>query len=212
VARVLADRGADLFAAFRATITAMGANLALDESVCTLIARAGLFVRQYDRLRLAQAIADAGAPCTIFGRVWRDRLGERPHLTFHDEIDVAEMNRAYGQARVVFNLNAANGGSERVTHAMAAGAVVASDYSPLLESSFARRRAITFYDRRDMSGVAEALALSGDVQQQMAERGHETVAAGHLWSHRAAELVAMLRAAPFRIDLLQRPVGAALSG
>ncbi len=202
VARALADPSVDLLAAFRATTGDVGAHLALDESMCALISRVGLFVRQYDRLRLAQTLAAADVPCVIVGAGWRERIGEAAHLHYVDELDVAELPQAYGQARVVFNLNGANGASERVVQAMAAGAMAASDHSPLLEASFGPQDAIRFYDRRDMGGVRDWLGMSSDDQQAVADRGRRAAAASHLWAHKAEALIRMLRENPFSVDLI----------
>jgi hypothetical protein len=201
VARMLADPGADLYAAFLATTAELGVEPALDPATCILISKVSYFVRQYDRLRLADALVAAGVPCAICGEGWRERFGEPAHLMYADNLDVEAVGRLYGHARVVFNINGANGASERAIQAMAAGAMVVSDYSPLLEESFGHGAA-GFYDRRDMGGVAEMLALSADVQQQVADLGRSAVAASHLWTHKAAALVGMLRDAPFGIDVL----------
>jgi hypothetical protein len=205
VARTLADPSADLYAAFLAQAAEMGQAPALDEATCIMLSRISLFVRQYDRLRLAHALVSAGEPCVICGDGWRDRLGEPAHLMYADNLDVEALARLYGQARVVLNVNGANGASERAIQAMAAGAMVVSDYSPLLAESFATHGAAAFYDRRDMGGVAEMLGLPSDVQQEVADLGREAVAASHLWSHKAAALVDMLREAPFGIDVVPGP-------
>jgi hypothetical protein len=202
VARLLADPGADLFAAFNSTTAELGIDPPLDAEICNLIARVGLFVRQYDRLRLAYALAAAGVPCAICGKGWRERLGEPAHLTYADDLDVEALGRLYGHARVVFNVNGANGASERAIQAMAAGAMVVSDYSPFLEESFGAQGAAGFYDRRDMGGVSEMLGLPYDVQQQVADLGRQAAAASHLWTHKATELIEMLREEPFGVDVL----------
>jgi hypothetical protein len=191
IARLLADPEVNLLAAFQGAAADMAFELPLDDAFCQIIGRAGLFIRQYDRLRLAQALVSAGVPCAICGDGWRDRLGERANLLFADSLDFDQLAQLYGHSRVVFNTNGANGGSERATQAMARGATVASDFSAFLQTSFSPHAAISFYDRRGMSGVHEALALTADAQQTAADRCRELVAASHLWSHKAAAIMDM---------------------
>ena len=192
VARALADPAADLLAAFEGALADLGLDAPLNGVTCALFANVGRFVRQYDRLRVAQALFALDVPAVLCGEVWRERLGERAHLFYAETLDYLDMGRLYGQARVVLNLNASNGASERAVMAMAAGAVVASDYSPLLEQAFHSRGALCFYDRRDPDSLVDLLASATGAAQQVADRGL-AVAGEHLWSHKAVELIGLFR-------------------
>ncbi|MBN9320304.1 MAG: hypothetical protein BGN86_11280 [Caulobacterales bacterium 68-7] len=195
VERVLADDAADLLRAFDAVTRDRGMNLPIDRSVASIFANVGLFVRRYDRLRLAQALAASDLPCTLHGEGWEGRLASAGGLTFEPSVDFADCAAAYGRARVVLNLNAANGGSERAVTAMAAGAAVVSDFSPLLAEEFGAGRAIAFFRRADPASVVETLASLEDpaAAQTMADAGRARVAEAHTWPAKAAALVEALR-------------------
>ena len=192
VARALADPEVDLLAAFETTQADLGIELPIDRRVCKMIADIGLFVRQYDRCRLVQALAEADTPWVLCGSGWRGWLGERPHLVFADSLDYLDLAKLYRQARVVVNVNAANGASERVMMAMGAGAAVISDYNPYLADTLGH--AIGFYDRIKMSSVADLVGAlgCGEDAQNLASQG-ASVAQRHLWTSKAEEIITSLR-------------------
>ncbi len=194
VGRLLADERADLFEAYQATLADTGLEVRFDEHISNIMARIGLFVRQYDRLQFAQTLASLGLPSLICGTGWKDRLGEQSHITYLDNLNVTDLNEIYGQSRAVFNLNAANGASERAMMAMAAGAVVISDYGPLLESEFEANGGMQFFDRSRPASLAEAVdsALASGGAQTIADRGHELISRAGLWSHKATRLLERL--------------------
>ena len=194
VGRMLADEAVDLLAAYRATVRDKGFDIAFNEDVSNLLANCGLFVRQYDRIRLAHTLAELDRPVVLCGTGWEERLGGAKNLTFADSLDFDRCPEVYGQAKVVLNLNGANGASERAVTAMAAGAVVVSDYSPLLEAEFGAAGAIRFYQRRDpAASVGQVLSdvLDSGGAQAIADAGRARVAQAHLWSHKAHALVAL---------------------
>jgi hypothetical protein len=194
VGRLLEDQGVDLATAFRAAVADTALDIRFDESMNGLLANIALFVRQYDRLRLARAMAALDLPCVVCGTGWRDRLGERKHLTYVDSMDFPALAALYARSRVVLNLNAANGASERAVQAMATGAVVVSDFGFLLQSQFEAHGGLTFFDRCDPASVAGTLAsvLTSGEAQTMADKGRALVAEAHLWPHRAAQLLKRL--------------------
>ena len=192
VGRALADPQVDLLAAFETTRAELGIELPIDRPLCKMIADIGLFVRQYDRCRLVQALAEAQTPWVLCGSGWRDWLGDRPHVVFADSLDYLDLAQLYRQARVVVSVNAANGASERVMMAMAAGAAVISDYSPYLVETLGD--AVSIYDRVQMNSVVElADALGRDAGTQgQADRG-AAAARRHMWTLKAEQIIEELR-------------------
>jgi hypothetical protein len=195
VDRLMADREVDLLRAYQETLAATGLQIGFDQNICNILARVGLFLRQHDRMRLAEALAAGETPCVIHGAGWSERLGQRSHIRYGEALDYSDVGALYRDSRVVLNLNAANGASERAILGMASGAVVVSDYSALLQSQFEAKGGLRFYDRRDPSGVTETLdaVLASAEAQAVADRGRELVAAGCLWSHKAAALLETLQ-------------------
>lgn len=190
VERLLADEEADILRAYRGALEATGNDIALDENLCNILARIALFVRQYDRLGVAKTLVEAGVPCTICGNGWRERLGEHAHISYAADLAYSDLGELYGRARTVVNLNAANGGSERAILGMACGALVVSDSSPLLRTTFEPSGAIRLFDRRRPETLVEAAGGSG--AQVVADAGWAGVRAAHRWSDRAEALLAAL--------------------
>ncbi len=194
VGRLLADPQADLFEAYQAVLAEIGMEPRFDASLSSILANIGLFVRRYDRLQVARTLVHLGLPCVICGSSWRERLGERPHITYLDNLEVSRLDQLYAQSRVVFNLNAANGGSERAIQAMAAGAVVVSDHGPLLQTQFEAQGGLRFFDRSKPQSIEAVLVsvLAAGEAQVIADRGRALIAQGHLWPHKAAALLSAL--------------------
>ena len=191
VARLLADTRVDLLAAYDAACADLGVEVTFDAPMSRLMADIARFVRRYDRVRLAQAMAALDVPRVICGDGWRDRLGERPNLHFADDLDVENIATLYGRSRAVVNFNASNGGSERAVTAMATGALVVSDHGPLLDAELGASGALRLFDRRqpETLGATVMAALCAPDAQDAAERGRTVIAERHLWRHKAAALM-----------------------
>ena len=200
VDHLLADPGASLLDAFNATAAQLqlgvqlGQDPAFDSEMMKFLREPLTYVRNLDRLRIVSALVDAGLPVTICGAGWRDRFGDRPNLAYLPPVDFKDLPALYGDARIVINLNAGNGASERAVHASLAGAAVLSDFSPLLEELFRGGDGLAFFDRAKPLTVAEVAAelLEGGRTDELARRGFERVAGAGLWRHRAAQLVRFL--------------------
>jgi len=195
VDRMMADPEADILRAYRGAARSVGLDAPLGEDICNILARVGLYLRQHDRLRVAEALAASDIPCVVYGKGWRERLGERPHMRYADDTAFGDVGGLYRDARIVLNLNAANGASERAILAMASGAVAVSDASPLLRSEFEGRGGLRFFDRSRPNSLKETLSsiLSSGDAQAVADRGRALVAEAHLWTHKAARLLGALQ-------------------
>lgn len=200
VDHLLADPEASLLDAFDATSAqlGLGAQLgqdrAFDAQMLSFLREPLTYVRNLDRIRIVSALVDAGLPVTICGAGWRDLFGERRNTVHLPPVDFKDLPGLYGDARVVINLNAGNGASERAVHAALAGAAVVSDYSPQLDELFGGPAGVAFFNRARPQSVAEAAAelIEGGQGEALAHRGFARVAAAGLWRHRAAQLVEFL--------------------
>jgi hypothetical protein len=203
VDHLLADPQASLLDAFDATSAQLrlGARLgqdpAFDAQMMGFLREPLTYVRNHDRIRIVSALVEAGLPVAICGAGWRDLFGERRNVAYLDPVDFKDLPALYGDARVVINLNAGNGASERAVHAALAGAAVVSDYSPQLAELFGGEEGVVFFDRARPQTVAEAAAglLDGRRGEDLARRGFARIAAQGLWRHRAAQLAGFLEQA-----------------
>ncbi len=195
VERLAANREASVIDAFLKTRRALGLEgLLLDREMFELLRVSFTYVRHMDRLRAVEALADAGLPLTVVGSGWEARLGVRPNVTVLPNEPFPATTARYGEARVVVNLNAGNGGCERALAGMVAGAAVASDYSSTLKAQFGAR-ALRTYDRTRAADIAKTVGdlLEGDAEAVAAE-GQAKAMAGAFWSHRATRVLEILRA------------------
>jgi len=203
VSRLLGDREASLLDAFNGACADLGFEAKLgddpefDDQMIGFLREPLTYIRQVDRIAMVRALAESGLPITLSGPGWRDFLGERANVTFIDRwTDFADLSAAYGNAKVVINLNAGNGACERAVYAAAAGAAVVSDDSADLARQFAAGDEIAFYDRTQPSDVVAAVSrlLESDAGEAMAHAGQAKVLSSGLWRHRAEQMIAFLEA------------------
>src|SRR5262249_29159253 len=153
VDRLLADREASVIDALNDASASLGIGCRLgedesfDRDICNLLGQALTYVQQIDRINIVRALVDARLPLVICGTGWRDLLGDRDHVTYLDPVAFKDLSPLYAQAKVVINLNAANGACERAIDAAASGAAVVSDDSPDLADVFEPDQEIAFFDR-----------------------------------------------------------------
>jgi len=149
------------------------------------------YVRHKDRMEAITALVDARLPVTLVGDGWAEHFGARANLAASGSVPFAEVHRLYGDAKVVVNINAANGGCERAIQAMLAGAAVVSDMSESFAAMGLGEDALRVFDR---SRVETLCGVAGDLLEsvagaRMAETGYRRATASQLWDHRLGALL-----------------------
>jgi hypothetical protein len=187
VERLFADEGGDILRAFEGSRDALGLDVRLDQNVCDLICRGAIFVRRTQNLKLIDSLRKADPPLLIIGAGWEERLSGARRITVRQDISFEDLQTAYGQARTVINLNAANGASERAVGALAAGALVLTEDAPVLSAAFGSTGALSIFSRTRPETMIASLeaAKDGAGAQDAADAGRALVACEHLWSHKA---------------------------
>jgi hypothetical protein len=193
-ARLMADPEVSLAAACDAVRADFGLGPGLERDLAEPLRRVLTFVRHKDRLDAITALVESGLPVTLVGDGWAGHFGDRPNLTARPSVPFAEASRLYNDARLVLNLNAANGGCERTIQAMLAGAAVVSDRTASYAAMGMESGDLRIFDRLRPDtlphGVGEL--LEGDAEQ-VAEAGHRRAVTSQLWDHRLAALLATIR-------------------
>jgi hypothetical protein len=197
VDHLLADREASLLDAFNDTAAALefgarlGDDAGFDAQMCSFLREPLTYVRNIDRIDVIRSLVEAGLPVTICGVGWEAFLGERRNVTYVGEVKFEDIPALYGDSRVVLNLNAANGASERAIYAALAGCAVASDFSQPLSELFGGEDAIGFFNRAEPGAAVNAVGrlLNLDEGEGVARKGQEKVMRSGLWRHRAQQLV-----------------------
>jgi len=194
ISRLMDDPGADLFAAWRGAMAELGYELPMDQNISRVLAELMLYARRLDRIRLVEALTARGLPVALCGDGWNEVEAVRDMKRLESR-NVTALEHLYGDCRVVLNLNAGNGASERAMAAFSAGAAVASDANPLLDEAFGD--ALLTYDRTDMGKAADAIGdlLDSDDAEARAEAGAARVRSSHLWRYRAQTLIASIKEA-----------------
>jgi hypothetical protein len=169
----------------------LGDDPAFDAMMHDFLREPLTYVRNIDRINIIKALVDGGLPVTICGPGWEGLLGERKNVTYRGRIDFKDIQATYGDARVVLNLNASNGASERAIYAGLAGAAVVSDASDELDALLGEGRGVAFFNRTRPETVAQVvgdLVESGQAEA-MGRQAHDTLAGSGLWRHRAQQMV-----------------------
>jgi hypothetical protein len=197
--RLLADRRASLIDAFDETCAELGIGPVLGgdpaslEQMRSFLAGGLTYVRHLDRYNLITALAQAGLPMTVCGSGWAERLGGHRNVTCIESAPFRALPALYADARVVLNLNAGNGASERAIQAAFCGAAVATDYSREVDALFGGEAGAAFYNRARPETAVEAVArLLDDEGQAVARRGHERVVEQCGWLSRAQRIADFL--------------------
>ncbi len=188
--RLAADPEASLAAACDAARADFSLGPEMERDLAEPLRRVLTFVRHKDRLDAVKALVDSGLPITLVGDGWAEHFAERPHLTTRPSVPFVEASRLYNDARVVLNVNAANGGCERTIQAMLAGAAVVSDFTASYAAIGMGAGDLRTFDRarpETLAGIAAEL-LEGD-GEQIAEAGYRCAMGSQLWDHRLAALL-----------------------
>ncbi|WP_372784473.1 glycosyltransferase [Phenylobacterium sp.] len=204
VERLMADREASLLEAFNATSDGLslgvrfGVDPGLDDQLVALLREPLTYVRQLDRIRIVEALAQSGLPVAVSGPGWREILGERDNVTHLDSwVAFKDIADHYNDAKIVINLNAGNGACERATYAALAGAAVVSDFSADLVAQFEGPGEIALYDRAAPQGISDLVRnlIESDAGEAMAHNGRQRILTSGLVRHRAQQIVDFLATA-----------------
>lgn len=199
---LLRDREASLLDAFNVASAKLrlgirlGDNPELDDTIHGFLRDPLNYVRHFDRLNIIRALVDAGLPVAICGDGWRALFGERPNVSYVSRVPFNEVQALYGNARIVLNLNAGNGGSERAAYAALAGAAIVSDYGGQVDELLGSGQGVSFFNRAKPATAAKAAAslLESDKGEAQAQCGYDRAVKSGLWRHRAQQMVDFISA------------------
>jgi len=188
--QLLADPGVSLAAACDQARAASGLGAELERVLAEPLRTVLTYVRHKDRLDAITTLVESGLPIRLVGDGWAGHFGARPNLTTSASVPFAQVHDLYTDAKVVVNLNAANGACERAIQAMLAGAAVASDFSDSYAAMGLIDGDLRLFDRirpETVTGVVADL-LEGD-GARVAEQGYHRAMGSQLWEHRLAALL-----------------------
>lgn len=203
IERVMDDGSVSVTTAFGDVLASKGLPFQVDASVARVLVAILMYVRRHDRLNLVHCLARSGLPVTLYGKGWKENLAGHGRLSFVDDVPSAELSRRYGDARIVLNINAANGASERAFAAMQAGACVLSDQNDVLATIAEPGTDLMFFDRRQPEGLAQALGdlLESDRAGAIAHSGMIKARTHHTWESRASQLVQWIAETSMQAEL-----------
>ncbi len=119
-----------------------------------------------------------------------------PNLRWHGWTPAEELNAIYNAARVVINIvHPLIAGSipTRVFDAMAAGALVVSDYRWRLGETFRDGEEIVYFRHPgEIDGLLDRYLGDEALRARVAENGRRAVLAAHTWRHRMEEIIRVL--------------------
>ena len=144
-------------------------------------------VRCASRIRVVKALAESGLPTLVVGEGW-DGFKHVKSFGFHPSVSSRELLQVYGRSKVVVNLNAKSGASERVVYGIQAGCGIATQETPELRNLFADKGGCVFLKPNATSGELKAAfekAVDRSTFERMNEWAGRTAPALFAWREKA---------------------------
>lgn len=170
-------------------------NLSLtDHTLQYMLSEIHSYIRKKDRRVMIDQIIHSGVSIALIGSGWTELCYRKSNVTIVEDLNYADVAEIYQDARVVVNLNAENGASERVFDGIANGAMVFSDFSNALYRIFSHDNGVLFYQKNRAEESIRSLVrllMQGETQK-LAHQAQQIVANGNMWKHRAEEIYHLL--------------------
>ena len=154
-----------------------------------------LTVAGYYREKVVQTLVEAAIPVTVFGDEWKAApFAEQACLQIHPRIPAEEASGIYSRARWSLNVMTWHKGgfTERIAESMLAGAVALTDRTEYLETHFTCEKELLWYDLANLEALPQNYFVQMKNGAQIARTGQMAARAGHTWSARAREFLALL--------------------
>lgn len=148
------------------------------------------YQRKLNRVDIIQSLVDSGLRVALIGKGWQSYLGQRDNVTYFDSIPHHQIVSLYQDAKVVVNVNATNGASERLFDAIDCGAMVYSEFSMMLYDMFGSGNGVLFHNVNAQESSLDLLKniIAQNETEAWAWSAKQVVLAAHTWKHRAKYL------------------------
>jgi len=165
-------------------------DLAVNSNTLPLLIAVEDFLRQRERLKIIENIVNTDSRIGIIGNGWDDR-GFGKNVRVFPSVNSSAILSHYQNSRIVVNLNARNGGSERLMDGISSGAAVLSPFSPSLSKEIPEGSGVRYLQypfENNFNHVLEELSDTS-ITEELSQRGISELLESHLWSHRAKRMV-----------------------
>ncbi|HXZ02986.1 MAG TPA: glycosyltransferase [Stellaceae bacterium] len=174
-------------------LAALGGAAPPIEVLASYVITVDTYLRSRVKLALAQALAHL--PLTLCGEGWARHAAPGQRAAFLPATPVAETVAAMRRSKIVLNpLPPYYESHERPLQAMVNGAVAAEGPNAAMAAAFPGGYLDLPADPREAAAALEAALAAEGRLQAIAEAGHAACLAGHLWEHRAAEILRLAAA------------------
>lgn len=145
------------------------------------------YQRKYNRLSMVESLVNSGLTVGLIGKGWKNHFGQKDRVTYFDHVSHDDIAQLYQDAKVVMNVNAVNGASERLFDAIDSGAMVYSEFSMMLFDMFGSGNGILFHHVNDQESSIELLKdmINNHETEAWAWSAKQTIISAHTWKHRA---------------------------
>jgi spore maturation protein CgeB len=145
---------------------------------------------------MIDAIVNSGLRIALVGRGWQSYFGMRDNVTYFDAMTHREITKLYQDTKVVVNVNAVNGASERLFDAIDSGAMVYSEFSMMLYDMFGSGNGVLFHNINAQESSITLLTniIKRNETESWALSAKESVRSAHTWKHRAIYLNQLVNA------------------
>ena len=173
----------------------LGWTTGLDAGLILFLNEADRLVRRMRRNRIIRDLDTAGIAVDLYGRGW-DRIDYRNHR-IHPPLEFPEMCEELQNYRLALHLNPlfSAGLHERLCAAAMAGCAVITDGNAEIDAAFPDGESAIRIEPAESEWTASLLSqlVSADLES-IAAQGRRTTARAHTWTHRAADIVALVDA------------------
>lgn len=181
------DLNRDPFSALLSSITSLNIKFQTNELIkfCSLFGR---YAREKDRFNMIEDLAESGLRMAIVGTGWKDFISKRypkSDILYIDNIPQEKLYEIYKKSKVVACLNSTNGACERIFDAMESGAMIFSEYSPLLHKNFGNESILYYANKIRAESIADLqLSIASSSTQVIANKGIMLANISHTWDVR----------------------------
>lgn len=164
----------------------------LDETTVQYLIYAHLHMRKICRMLVVeQIIKNKNLRVHIVGDDWDKNYTCDKNVIFSNNIDSSDIETVMADSKIVLNINAGNGASERAFQAMSVGSCVVSDMSNTLSNYFKAGKEIFFFNYFNINSLNTNIEylINSNKAENIAINGMAVTYKNHTWINRAIQIV-----------------------
>lgn len=146
-----------------------------------------------ERIEIIRSAASSGLRMCILGEGWEGQ-GLRGNVRFFPSIKSDEALSFYEDSRLVLNLNARNGGSERLFNGLSRGAAIISPYARQIATEIPDGLGVRYIKYPLIDNLKTVFEEFADptFSEELAQSGFAHLRDSQSWAHRAKRILDLI--------------------